>query len=605
MNGQQGRCFAYWLLSSPPSLQVGPPSSAWVKDVTQDGDVEANPGPETAMPIDSPTTFQMLAPQFCHPPDAYSPKTVQTQDGKWFEVRPLPPSSLLFIAESVLLQPPDNFFSGDGLEIPTIPDSVRVFDLADQHLLNADAMKGTHSFIFLPRPLPFTDTPAVYSLRTWANTIREAMQQDTTNPTLVTLVLQSRFDSPTPTTLPLLDRRFELDIIRRNLTAIRIVPDLCLLHRDGEGAVLSDRLPTPAPLMMFFYSSSSSFSSQVSTEVWSDQPTSPAPQPPDADHVIHVILNIAATAQAPAPLCGLRILMVLNGMDPNDTSTNLRNASGLAYPPDFIPITRKASPATHTIADYHVPPFIVERLSENSRNLTEYGVDWAILNEPLGGSFTVNHQPRKFQPGKPTKKRPSPEVRDSLLVVPAIAGLLDSVILLNKWDVWIRPHAGVDVALLAAQLQNLDDLAITDAAQLMRVRLPTGPLSVSPPDVLASFPARILPTTVIAEISQLVPVLSHQPTHRPGLLLLQVGSREIATLLYGAKVPTRQGFITLTTGTDTGDTQWETSHGLSRGASLLDRQPLLSALAGSSRPLTADALSGLQASMNRDSGNGW
>ena len=465
-------------------------------------------------------------------------------------------------------------------------------------------MKGAHSFLFLPRPLPFTDSPAVYSLRSWVNTIRDAMQQPTPHPTLVTLAIQSRFDSPSPMVLPILDRRFELDSLRKYLTAVRIVPDLSLFHRDEEGNILPDRLPTPCPLMVFFYASTSSFSSQVSNELWLDPSDSPAATATDDDTALHVILNIATPpTTSSTPLKGLRILMVLNGMAPDEASTNFRNAGNLQYPADFVPIVRMAAPESHTIADYHVPPFIVQRLAENTQILREYGVEWAVMSDSVAGSFIVNHLPRKSQPGSKPLKRPSPEVRDSLLAVPAIAELLGNVILLSKWDVWIRPHPGVSIELLAAQLQNLDDLQMTDAAQMLKVRVSSGPPSVSPPDVLASYPARILPTTVVAEISQLIPVVSHQPTQKPGLLLLRVQNAELATIMYGVKVPTRHGFITLTTGIDSGDTFWEKSHNLSRGASLEDRKPLIAAHGAPFPPLTKESLMGLQASLPHSSGN--
>ena len=549
--------------------------------------------------------FQTLAPQFSSSLDAYSPKTAQLQDGIWFERRPLAPPALLSLASAVQKNAVDILFSGDGLVNPTVSATIRVFDLANQHLLDSAAMKGFHSFILLPRPLPFTDSPSVYSLRSWANTIKAAM--DTSgggSPTQATLIIQSRFDSPTPTTLPLLDRRFELDPLRKYLSAIRIVTDLCLCHREEDGSVLPDRLPTPYPLMAFFYDSRASFSTNVSTEIWSDSAELPDCQSPADDVAMHVILNIAVPPGASrTPLTGLRVLMVLNGMDPSEASTNLRHASLLRYPPDFVPIIKKAAPESHTIADYHVPPSIVAHLVEDSEMLKESGIHWAILCEPLAGSLIINHQPRKA--GQKFLKRPSPEVQDSLLAIPAIAKLLENTILLNKWDVWARPHPGVAVEFLAAQLQNLDDLGVACAAQQLRIRAPMGPPTVSPPDVLAVFPARVLPTTVIAIISQLIPLVQHQQMHRPGLLLLRLASPKVATIVYGTKLSSPQGSIFLTTGTDLGDTQWEKSHGLSRGASWDDRQPLISTLDDSHPPLSMESLQGLEASLSHPGpGNG-
>ena len=150
--------------------------------------------------------------------------------------------------------------------------------------------------------------------------------------------------------------------------------------------------------------------------------------------------------------------------------------------------------------------------------------------------------------------------------------------------------------LLAAQLRNLDNLSVTDAAQLLKVQGPRGTPVASPPDVLAKFSARLLPRTVLAQLSQLVAVVSHQPTQRPGLLLVRVASPDIATLLYGTILSTPFGSITLTTGTDSGDTHWETSHGLDRAAPWEVRLPLIQAIDMPPSPLSAEALLGLQAS---------
>jgi hypothetical protein len=293
---------------------------------------------------------------------------------------------------------------------------------------------------------------------------------------------------------------------------------------------------------------------------------------------------------------GLQLLKILNGMEADEASTNLRHSSCLKFPPDFVPNVQRASPSDHTIAHYHVPPYVVQHLMDDKAALQEVGIEWAVMNEPLTGSFIVNHLPRTFGgKGKATKHQ-SPEVRDSLLAIPSIAQLLESVILISKWDVWIRPYPGVAIDLLAAQVHNLDNLCITDAAQLLKVHGPKGAPTVSPPSVLASFSARLLPTTVLAHLSRLLPIASHQQTHRPGLLLLRMAVPEVASLVYGVVLPSPHGSITLTSGTDVEDTRWETSLGLGRGASWDERAPLLH-MAAVPPPLSAASLLGHEASL--------
>lgn len=580
----------------------------WVRDLTQDGDVEANPGPEHSMLVDEhgqvegnsegPKSFQEIAPQFSSFIDPYAPRTHQLPNGQWYELRPHPHPCFLTAAEQFHSRAITTFFSGDGLENPRLPPNLEIFDLANQHQLTVASLVGKHSFIFLPRALPFEDTPAVYSLRSWSAALKAALSTPSEVPTLVAIVLQSRFDSPSPTALPVLDRRFELDPLRKFLSAIRIFPEVCLFHRDmSDGSIVLDRLPPPFPLMMFLYSSTSCFCPTITTKVCLEHVVPPSIQLPAEDSAIHVIIN----ANTPPyrgqnqQLTGLRLLMLLNRMGAEETSTNFRNALVLRYPADFVPIIQRASPPEYTIAHYHVPSSILQKLQEDKEELKEVGVEWGVMAEPLEGSLIINHSPRKFNAGGKPSKHPSPEVRDCLLAIPAIARLLECTLLLNKWDVWVRPCPGVAVDLLAAQLGNLDDLVITDATQLNKVRGPKGPISVSPPDVLVSFPARLLPTAALAQVARLVPVLSHQPTNRPGLLRVRVSSSEIASLMYGVILVSCHGTIRMTSGTDQMDTQWERSHGLQRAADWESRLPLLQPLLTAPPTLSAENLLGLQA----------
>ena len=196
---------------APPSL---PPlgRSSWVRDLTADGDVEANPGPEQRMHMDEPSSpggspavthlsFQEVAPQFSNYVDPYTPRTIQLPDGLWFEQRPLPPETLFSVATDVASHPVQVFFSGDGLDNPSLPTDLQIFDLANQHQISIATLLGKHSLIFLPRPLPFEDSPAVYSLLSWFQLLKTALQTPCPTPTpttRVTLVYQSRLDSPPP-----------------------------------------------------------------------------------------------------------------------------------------------------------------------------------------------------------------------------------------------------------------------------------------------------------------------------------------------------------------------------------------------------------------------
>ena len=137
--------------------------------------------------------------------------------------------------------------------------------------------------------------------------------------------------------------------------------------------------------------------------VWMDPDMPPVPPPLAEDTAIQVILNattISPTDQQARPLTGLRLLMVLNGMDPNEASTTLRHAPLLRYPTHFVPLVKRNSPNDVTIAHYHVPPSIVQNLTDDTDMLKEMGIEWAVMSEPFLGTLLISHVPRTFQPGK-------------------------------------------------------------------------------------------------------------------------------------------------------------------------------------------------------------
>jgi len=541
-----------------------------------------------------------LAPRFSAFTDPYSPRTTQLSDGRWFEQRPFPPSCIFSLASEIATHPVQTFFSGDGLLNPSLPGDVEVFDLGNQHQISPPVLVGKHSLIFLPKPLPFEDTPAVYSLRSWAQLLRTALQTaPPATPTRVTLIIGSRFDSPTPTALPILDRRLELDLIRKFLCAIRILPECCLMHRNAQtGEIFSDRLPTQCPLMLFAYSSTLSFCREVTCKVWPEASALPDLEPSPEDAALLVLLNVRTPPPPPnAPpraLTGLRLLMLMNGMSPDDSSTNFRNCSSYRYPPEYIPLIQRACPEGFVIAHYAVPASIVAQLEEDTQDLTDLGIEWGVISEPLAGSILVTHSPNRLAGGGRPARDASPQVRDSMLLTPSVQRLLECTLLWSKWDVWARPRAGVALDVLAAQLRNLDNLSVTDAPQLLRVQGPRGPPVASPPHILVSFPARLLPRAVLAQLAQLFTVVGHQQTHRRDLLLVETGSEKVATLLYGTVLTTPVGSVTITSGTDASDTEWETSLGLERGAPWEVRYPLIRAADLPCPPLSAESLLALQ-----------
>ena len=68
----------------------------------------------------------------------------------------------------------------------------------------------------------------------------------------------------------------------------------------------------------------------------------------------------------------LRIIMCLNQVDPNDSSTSFVGSIGLRYPLEFVPQIQRASPDGVVVAHFHIPRAVVDNLEED-RNLLRQG----------------------------------------------------------------------------------------------------------------------------------------------------------------------------------------------------------------------------------------
>ena len=174
--------------------------------------------------------------------------------------------------------------------------------------------------------------------------------------------------------------------------------------------------------------------------------------------------------------------------------------------------------------------------------------------------------------------QPSREVRDSLLAAPSVASQFDVLIIFSRWDVLVRPVQGAYIPTLADTLRNLDNLTLTDAAQLTRVFANNSLRLCEPPGIFVHFPLHYSPEMVVRFVAGSFPFKRHQDLGIPGQLLLTFPVPKAAELLYGLQVSTGAGSITFTTGSGDKDAGWERAVCLPPCALLQDRQALLAAV---------------------------
>jgi hypothetical protein len=326
--------------------------------------------------------------------------------------------------------------------------------------------------------------------------------------------------------------------------------------------------------------------------------------PPPDSTAIHAVLNCFLSVALPGDsghsLSAIRVLMLLNQVDPTESTSNFRGGSQfMRYPAEPLPQIQKNAPPGVMIAHYHVPPLLLQALDEDRPLLKEGGVEWGILPADMEGLFVVNHRPQFRQDGKKAYKSHALEVRDGLLTSPSVSQLLESVLIIGQWDVLIRPKIGVHIPALASALQNLDHYLLHDASSFTQV-YPDQKVGVChDPDILVFYPLHLLSAYVLSIAASISPVQSHQDLGKAGSLLIRFQQTGIAGLLYGLRLSTPNGPISFTCGDGSQDAIHEQQLGLAPLAPLSARQTMFPSVA----PMASLTHANLQA-ISAESGNG-
>jgi hypothetical protein len=203
------------------------------------------------------------------------------------------------------------------------------------------------------------------------------------------------------------------------------------------------------------------------------------------------------------------------------------------------------------------------------------GIEWGPLPISLVGHYIVNHVPQGRAEGRRPYKSHAQEVRDGLLTSSSIADLLDSILILNRWDVLVLLRPSTDPEILASALSNLDNYILVDASTTSRVFPSTSTRTYDPPYALIQFPLHLLASFVLSSVSAITPILSHQEV-KPGSLLVCLQDPHAARPLYGLRLYSPQGSILITSGDGSLDSRHEAQLNLPPNAPLDIRRHLLS-----------------------------
>ena len=107
----------------------------------------------------------------------------------------------------------------------------------------------------------------------------------------------------------------------------------------------------------------------------------------------------------------LPLMLMPNGLSPNDASTVLRDILAPRITKEFWPIPVNSYPDGYKLFDIHAPMDVLSRFYQKQDALAEMQVSLGLWHESVkDNALVITHQPR-FQKGGPKRKRmPSPEI---------------------------------------------------------------------------------------------------------------------------------------------------------------------------------------------------
>ena len=483
----------------------------------------------------------------------------------YLDTSPLPPTDLL----RALSPPPQILLSGDGLQYPGF---LRSFSVADMPGFDWAKLIGTVSFLMLSAFAPFQDDGPFLSHKTivkqLVNVLRESKKQN--KQTMFWLAYPSRTNVADSELATILDRRIDLIPSLPYLNLSVVCPVIHLAQRAAVTRLIED-LPTPNdnPLIIFQLTSKPLAKDHVpkvveyypraqEPAVSVDGHTRPLFTPTSTNFQIRldvpqdIVRDIDGTETRWHISGTLPLMLLINGLSPDDGSTVLRNITVPRITKNHWPVTVSSAPDGYKVFDFHVPMDIMARFYEEEEALADMGVSFALLHSSIKScSIIVTHQP-PFKPGAQRKKKmPANEIRDAIDMNPHLRKKFEFITFLNKYDAFCMVKDEILLQPAIQEIENLGDLLVISATTHQRLRAKDVVRTVQPPHVLVRFSPSFSVADVLHAVSVFGPVTSHQLFQQAGLLLVSFQAPQSATAAYGSTLP---GPVFLTSGSLAADT---------------------------------------------------
>ena len=490
---------------------------------------------------------------------------INTDPQVYHDALPLPPRDLL----AALVPVPQILLCGDGLPYPGF---LRSFLVADLPNFEWTKLIGLVTFLILPNFAPFQDGAPFFSHRTVIKNLvamlRTAKKQN--KPTTVWVAYESRPNVADVELATILVPALSF------LWLSVVCPIIHLAHREGlsENIRVSPN-PLDHPLICFQLTSFPLPKGHVPQtvgyfpkDVPSNEPIPPSIHTP-ASKLFHVRVDVPTSIKRERVGIDMQwditeslLLMLLNGLSPDDTSTILNELQIPRITKSCWQVLIKSAPENYKLFDFFVPFDVLGKFYDEQPALMELGISIGLLDRSVKeSSLIITHQPRFVKGQKGQGKMPSDEIRTAIEMNTPLYRKFAFLVLLNKYELFGMVHEPMPIQPKVQEVENLGDLICVSADTQQRIFAKEVAKVVEPPYTLLRFSPTFSVKDVLKSAASFGPVESHQLFQQSGILLVKYQSPDSAALAYGATLP---GPVYFTSGNADQDTNMPLAERLRR-----------------------------------------
>ena len=330
----------------------------------------------------------------------------------------------------------------------------------------------------------------------------------------------------------ILDRRIDLVPALNFLWLSVVCPIIHLAHREGlsENIRVSPN-PLDHPLIIFQLTSFPLPKGHVSQtvgyfprDVLSHEPIPPSVHTP-ASTLFHVRIDVPTSIKREIDgidmqwnITGsLPLMLLLNGLSPDDTSTILNELQIPRIIKSCWPVMIKSAPENYKLFEFFVPFDVLGKFYDEQPALMELGISIGLLDRSVKeSSLIITHQPRFVKGQKGQRKMPSNEIGTAIEMNPPLYRKFAFLVLLNKYDLFGMVHEPMLIQLTVQEVEDLGDLICVSAHTQQRDFAKEVAKVVEAPYTVVRFSRTFSIKDVLKSAASFGPVESHQLFQQSG-----------------------------------------------------------------------------------------